>query len=227
MAKKSKLNEFDFEALKAYMTAFWKKVLDSAEPVIPDPVRYMLRAAYRKRATFNRAKVRTGDLFEEDALGTLNVSFELVAFDTAGRIYLEQRPSLKQGLHEQYPNRWAGMGVVINHYEKPQDMLEHVVKKFAPARIVKAVPVYLDGIFPYHVFDPYCGPFVLHVITVLLEGVPKNPRGRFFTREEVFQLKLMSSYRHIIFPAALKWYDKGGFGIGSEVYDLDAMRTKK
>ena len=77
----------------------------------------MLRAAYRKRATLNRAKVRAGDLFEEDAKGTLNISLEPVPFNAATEVYLEQRPTLVEKPHEPHPEKWAGMGAVVDHYE--------------------------------------------------------------------------------------------------------------
>ncbi len=208
-------------------TVFWERVFAATDPAISDPVRHMLRAAYRKRATLNRAKTRTGDLFEEDALGTLNISFEPVPFNAVGQIYLEQRPPLEEKPHERYPNMWAGMGAVIDHYERLEDAWARVVKKFEGARIIQAVPVSLNGILPRHVFDPDRGPFVLHVVAVLLEGIPNNPHGKFFTREELWGLDLVGSHRDIILPAALQWYDEVGFGVGTEVYDLDAMRKKE
>lgn len=207
-------------------TAFWEKFFYSTDSFISGPIRHMLRAAYRKRATLNRAKARTGDLFEEDTKGTLNTSLEPVPFDAHGRVYLEQRPSLKEKPFEPHPEKWAGMGAVIDNYERPEEAWLRVEKKFEGARIVQAVLVPLDGILPRHVFDPDRGPFILHVVAVLLDGKPNNPRGGFFTREEVFKLDLVNSHRDIILPAALTWYDEGGFGTGSEVYDLDAMRKK-
>ena len=219
------VRDFLFEGIaEDRATAFWEKVLDSTKPTISDPVRHMLRAAYRKRATLNRAKVRAGDLFEEDAKGTLNISLEPVPFNSAGEVYLEQRPSLKEKPHEPHPEKWAGMGAVVDHFETFEEAWVRVVKKFDGSRIVQAVPVPLDELFPYHVFDPDRGAFALHIIAVLLGGVPNNPRGRFFSREEVFQLDLVESHRKIILPAALKWYDEVGFGAGPEVYDLTTMK---
>lgn len=186
--EKSTREEFDFRAYLQMVfgmlandraTAFWETVFESTEPMISDPVRHMLRAAYRKRATLNRAQARTGDLFEEDAKGTLNISFEPVAFNKAGEIYIERRPSLAEKPDEPHPNRQAGMGVVIDHYEKPENAWARVVKKFDGARIIQAVPVPLDGILPRHVFDPDRGPFVLHVIAVYWKESPTTHAADF------------------------------------------------
>lgn len=154
------------------------------------------------------------------------ISCEMVGFNDEGQVYLVQRPSLVESPDEPYPEKWHAPSSGIEPYEGWEDVFVRIARKFGE-RVVFDHIIHVETIgYPPIVHDPPRGSYLLQIFIARIVGVPTNPRGRFFPREQVFQLDTVRSYMDVIFPAAVEWYDAVGFGMGKEVYDLTTMKGR-
>ena|SRR3989344_1437805 len=201
--------------------------LQVEESVVHEWERPVIIAVLRKLACCVEHKARIGpELYELRARMKLNVSCEMVGFNNDGQVYLVQRPSCAESPHEPYPEKWHAPGSGTEPYEEWEDVFVRVAREFGEYIVLDHITHVEPVGYPPLTPAPPRATHLLQVFVAQIVGMPTNPRGRFFSRAEIPWSDLVACHKDIILPSALKWYDEVGFGVGSEVYDLEAIKEK-
>ncbi len=138
-------------------------------------------------------------VFEAFVAAKKNISTEVVVFNERGGIYLIQRKSREESPTEPYPNQWHTPGVTHQKNETHEGAFARLVKReFGEMPILRRS--FVDD---REGADPPRGPYILRIFAVELAAAPKNPRGRWFSVDDIPWEELVPGHRNTIIPLAL------------------------